>query len=852
MFVKLHFFSLITLCFVIFAANAADTCFYTGDRKVFIGSKNNDKLTRTAKELITYLDKIDTAKWSVSDEKYNNNGIYLGLTDASVISGTDKAKLKSMKLEGYLIKPEAKSIKIIGNTELAVQHAAFDLLERLGCRFLTPAEAWTVIPQATGLKIASGKKFVQPDYIGRRIWYANGLGVGHSPDGSLRKINETYKKFFRSTRQGAAAPMGFGHSYYSTFLRHKKTFEAHPEWAGMKKDGTRPALNTLRGKKSNRNWCYSNPELAELCLKDRISLLTKMRKKNPHAILVSMDTNDGARACCCEKCKKLGNASDQALYIANYVARGIRKVYPNALVGILIYPPHILPPKNVKIEPNILPSMAMAFNRTGMSYAELVNGWLKAGAKQVSIYDYLGVYEWDYGMPAQGHVTYNYIRKSIPLFLKKWKALSFDAQSQASWGRYGPSMYLARKLLWDVAADPEKIYSEYFSTAFGEAAPEMRKLFDYWDTPAGGKLSDINIAHWLEMFKKALAKTKKSSSQVKRRMEDMQTYLHSVVLYHEARKAQALPKAERDKAVKKAVFKMLDFIWRTRERQMLQFWGFMTRMGTFGKEIHTLVWRKWVPGEIRKGKAEWMSSNNDYSSREVNDIFQDDLKKYDNFLKEQVIYSNYLTPLFPGKKAASNKSRGYFSGPSRWYFYVEKASMVKIIFGNSSAKGNYWLKAVVKDAKGNTVFSYIPELYGIPDKKMKKIKLNLKSGLYQLSLEDAKKRYYPVFEPALKNIYEQSDNSSTFNQYFTPGYIYVPQKLKYLKIRNSLLLTIKAPDWSKAKVYKQGSFSIPVGKNGGKVWEIKHVTRSEFILLNAPPYVSNRKENLLVPKELLK
>jgi hypothetical protein len=46
-------------------------------------------------------------------------------------------------------------------------------------------------------------------------------------------------------------------------------------------------------------------------------------------------------------------------------------------------------------------------------------------------------------------------------------------------------------------------------------------------------------------------------------------------------------------------------------------------------------------------------------------------------------------------------------------------------------------------------------------------------------------------------------------------------------------------------------FSIPVGGDGGKVWEIKHVTKSVFTLLNVPPYVATSRENLLVPQELL-
>lgn len=76
--------------------------------------------------------------------------------------------------------------------------------------------------------------------------------------------------------------------------------------------------------------------------------------------------------------------------------------------------------------------------------------------------------------------------------------------------------------------------------------------------------------------------------------------------------------------------------------------------------------------------------------------------------------------------------------------------------------------------------------------------------------------------------------------------------MKSFKVRNSLFLTLKAPSWSRPKSYKAGTFTIRVGKDSGKIWEVKHVTRSNFILLNVPPYVANRKENLLVPEEVLR
>lgn len=87
---------------------------YSGTREIYTRSD----LKGTADELMTYLNKIDTQTWSVSDGEYANAGIYLGLTESSALSEVTKEKLRGMNLEGYFIEAENQSVQIIGNTEL--------------------------------------------------------------------------------------------------------------------------------------------------------------------------------------------------------------------------------------------------------------------------------------------------------------------------------------------------------------------------------------------------------------------------------------------------------------------------------------------------------------------------------------------------------------------------------------------------------------------------------------------------------------------------------------------------------------------------------------------------------------
>lgn len=65
---------------------------------------------------------------------------------------------------------------------------------------------------------------------------------------------------------------------------------------------------------------------------------------------------------------------------------------------VLIYSPYDAPPLKEKIEPNVLPMLCTAFNSSGLSYDGLAQGWKAAGARQMLLYDYLGIVQWSHAM----------------------------------------------------------------------------------------------------------------------------------------------------------------------------------------------------------------------------------------------------------------------------------------------------------------------------------------------------------------------------------------------------------------------------------------------------------------------
>ncbi len=161
----------------------------------------------------------------------------------------------------------------------------FDLLQRLGCRFLTPAKAWTVVPEGTGLKMKAGKVFCSPDYdFYRKIWYANG---------TRQELWEDHNRFCRATRQLGIAPTSAGHNYATTIRMFEEEFTKHPEYFAMNQEGERPSFGEDGRQRYHNVVCASAPGLAELFLQSSIKQLEEMKKRNPKAFIVSMECKDG-------------------------------------------------------------------------------------------------------------------------------------------------------------------------------------------------------------------------------------------------------------------------------------------------------------------------------------------------------------------------------------------------------------------------------------------------------------------------------------------------------------------------------------------------------------------------------
>jgi hypothetical protein len=418
-------------------------------------------------------------------------------------------------LERYVIEATADRLTIASRTAIGVRHGVMAFLRDQGCRWLMPSPKWWVIPRVDTLRV-NGKWESAPAFAGRRIWYAYGFG-------GRKDLESYYRVWEQASRMGAGRSFSVGHSYANIVGRNEAEFKAHPEYFAKDKDG-KPRENLSELQWQHQKFCYSNPGLRELCLKDRLALL-----KENGGTMVSMDPSDGQGTCECADCAALGTTTDRVLSLANHVARGIREEIPGAWVGLYAYSSHRVPP-TIPLEPNIHVEVAMAFNRTGLTYDELIEQWgAKAGS--IGIREYYGVEAWDWGLPGKlrgGKVEYH--QETISKFLRHG-AISMNAETNANWGGQALGLYVAARMLWDPNVDVDAVVEEFLTSAYGTAAPRMRELYAYFDT-FGMKSPAFTISQRQQMLELTFAALNATADPAcKARIIDMLAYLGYVDQY---------------------------------------------------------------------------------------------------------------------------------------------------------------------------------------------------------------------------------------------------------------------------------------------------------------------------------
>ena len=795
---------------------------------VVVAENTRVRVRDAATELAMYLGKISGAEFEVhtGDGKV---GIAVGLeTDFPALNLGQPLRGKEISdREAYILKSHKRGLYVIGATQVAVEHAVWDLLHRLGYRQFFPGPAWEIIPRNENIAITVDTT-ERPDYLNRRIWYGFGLWDYNA---------EAYAKWCRRNRTASAFVLNVSHAYESVIRQNQDSFDKHPEFLGL-----------LDGERKSSKLCIGNPDLRELVADHAIRYF----ENSPDRDSISMDPSDGGGWCECERCKALGSISDRALTLANQVAQAVNLRFDNKYVGMYAYNYHS-PPPSIRVHPNVIISIATAFIKGGYSVDELIAGWSKQGAT-IGMREYYAVFPWDHDLPGQSRGSdIAYLRRSIPEFYAKG-ARFMSAESSDNWGPNGLGYYVASRILWDIdeAERVDHIVDDFLTKAFGPAKEPMAQFYALIDGSKRPPLCDDLIGRIFRQLRKArqLADT----PQIHARIRDLVLYARYVELYHAYSNSNG---SERQAAFEK----LIRHGYRMRRTMMVHTKALYRDLVRRDKKVHIPEEATW---SVPEAKNPWKSSR-PYAESELTDYLRQGTIRHRLRDFDPVHFSKDLVPAFKLQRSETSSDWTSITGRNIQTFYTwinsAPASIELKITGGLIAhyrnRGNVKIDLwrILEELGAATKEVRVSHGESAPNGVENLIRLQTQhAGLHKITVSDGGDMTKVAWKPGtymtiISSLDEPGSLSGSWNMCF-----YVPKGTSTLGLyadgsgtlldgAGNVTFTFGG---KKAGVY---GIEVPEGQDGA-VWRF-HRSTGVKRLVTVPPCLAANARGLLLPREVV-
>lgn len=447
--------------------------------------------------------------------------------------------------EDYRLRTRADGLWLLGASDLALSHAVWDLLYRLGVRQYFPGPTWEVLP-APGDLVPALDAFEQPAFAARRIRYNWGM---------LDYNGAPYQEWCVRNRMATGFALESGHSYESIIAANRAAFDAHPEYLAL--------VGGVRKSGGDAKFCIANPGLRHLVVEHALREL----RAHPQKDCISLDPSDGDQWCECAECARFPTIADRVVTLANAVAEAIdRSDLGDRRIGIYAYNRHTGPP-TIRVHRRIIASATTAFIGGGLTHDQVLAGWQKQGAT-LGVYDYLSVVDWDWNLPRGGKGGRPaQIAEDLPRY-HRLGARFYDAESGDCWGPCGLGYWLSARMLWDLGecARAPALTDDFLTRAFPGAVEPMRAFYQLITADPQRRSSADLLGRMYRHLAAARAAT--SDPAVNRRLDDLVLYTRHVELYT----AFADGRGARDDVLRHS--------WRIRRTMMVHTYGLWSRLAS--------------------------------------------------------------------------------------------------------------------------------------------------------------------------------------------------------------------------------------------------------------------------------
>lgn len=797
---------------------------------IVIAPAASPRTKAAAQSLADFLKRISGAGFRIV-EGDGTTGLALGqVTDFPALKLDHELNApEPARREQYLLRSHERGLYAIGATELAVEHAAWDLLYRLGYRQFFPGESWEVIPRSPSLALAVDSN-EKPHYLTRRIWFGFGEWDFNTP---------AHAAWRARNRAGGAFVLNTGHAYDGIISKYKAEFTQHPEYLGL-----------LNGERKSTKLCVSNAGLRELVVRYAKDFFAK----NPQADSVSIDPSDGGGWCECEPCRAIGSPSDRALTLANEISSVLEADYPAKYVALYAYNQHAPPPR-INARPRVIVNAATAFLKA-VTVEQVIDGWNARGITQFGIREYYGVNTWDRDLPGRSRGSnIDYLCRTITAFAKRG-ARFMSAESSDSWGPNGLGFYIANRALWDVneAAKAPQLKTDFLQKCFGPAQAPMEKFYALLDGAHPPLMSSDLVG---QMYRR-LAEARDLAGgdrAIRARLEHLALYTRYVELFRAYSDSSGAPRQA-------AFEQLIRHAWRISPTMMIHSKALYRDLAARDKSVT-------IPAEARFNAPEksnpW-KQNPPLNSEEIQAMIATGIERNRLAGFTPVTFDEDLVPATPLKLPdlpALNDTSG--TRGAHWYYtwFDQPASTIELkvtggLIAHYRDRGDVQVRLyagaprqgqAAGDDEEPVDHAAVP-----PDGQQRTIRLTAKSaGLHRIYINDGRDSSELLFPPGARRTLRTGDGSDHLLRGRREGYFYVPRGTKTLSGYSDGDAAIQFPDGKLAsRLPKSAEFfaiEVPSGQDG-KLWSVRGAGGA-FNLMTVPPCLARSPAELLLPARII-
>ncbi len=454
--------------------------------EIIIKSDTSPIVKFSAQELQKTISEISGAKLPIVSNASNADlRIYLGREFAENKFADDIKFLKDT--DGFAVRSEGKNIYIFGAVPEGTRNGVYDFLERnTDIIWARPLEFGTIFSKTPTIQLTKINFREKPFNIWRgwQITSAGGKDKKTTNDWLIRNRCNW-------SDYGLKKSIGGGHNIKK--ILKKQMVDGNP-FVGMTKG--------KRLVKGSPQVCFSNRKMWEVFADNYLKYI----EKYPGAKIFEINIDDTNRTCECPQCAKPfvlpdgsilkpgdpAFRSTQFYMFLNYVARKVKKRYPEVKINSYAYVFTIIPPK-VKLADNISIEFAPLTRDYKDSLLEPVNkkqyNYIQQYSKlcnDIIIYEYYGWSE--FPRPISDTAS-----KDLLLFNKLGiKKIHSELNADIDKGPWNNKKYMLSqvwdagameywiisKLYWNPFQNIEKLRDTFINRTFRKAATAMKRYYD--------------------------------------------------------------------------------------------------------------------------------------------------------------------------------------------------------------------------------------------------------------------------------------------------------------------------------------------------------------------------------------